>query len=145
MTTCRYLEFPFSAFLDHLFEIAQAQAEGVLEDRSQAKMVGTSGSTTRYLVLKAELDLFTESLEESLGPLRVKLSHRLNTTARREPRRRTHSNATSETARFALPFHSVLSPLQLTRFSALRASACVYQMPIQSMASMASRDPRAPS
>ncbi|KAJ3518491.1 hypothetical protein NMY22_g13648 [Coprinellus aureogranulatus] len=89
-------DFPYGAFLEHLLEIAQVQAEGVLESQSQAKLFGTSGSSTAYLVLEEEINTFTEALEESLAPLRVKLSHRLSTTARRSHRRRSHSTAGSE-------------------------------------------------
>ncbi|RXW14883.1 hypothetical protein EST38_g10970 [Candolleomyces aberdarensis] len=77
-------DFPSRAFLDHIVEIAQAQAESTLgEDRT-------------YLVLTADLEGSVAALEESLSPLRVKLSHRLNNTARRSPRRRSRSVATSQ-------------------------------------------------
>ncbi|KAJ2912862.1 hypothetical protein MD484_g7546, partial [Candolleomyces efflorescens] len=77
-------DFPSRAFLDHIVEIAQAQAESTL------------GKGKMHLVLKADLESSVKALEESLSPLRVKLSHRLNNTARRTPRRRSRSVATSQ-------------------------------------------------
>ena len=70
-------DFPARAFLDHVIEISQVRAGEVL------------GEDTPHLVLAEDLERATEEVEESLAPLRVKLSHRLNNTVR--PKRRSHS------------------------------------------------------
>ncbi|KAF6752642.1 nuclear pore-associated protein [Ephemerocybe angulata] len=85
-------DFPARAFLDHLLEIAQVDAEQALGGGKLAN--GTSNK--KHLVLKAELAESTESLEEALSPLRVRLSHRLSKTVRRNPKRRSYSTAASD-------------------------------------------------
>lgn len=139
-------DFPSRTFLDHIVEIAQAQVESNL------------GKDKKHLVLIADLEGSVAELEESLNPLRVKLSHRLNKTARRSPRRRSRSAATSETRcvylipSLLLPCfmgigsHSFIYQSLLTPafpFSTVQnRNACAFRLPLST--AMQSRRSRAP-
>lgn len=81
-------DFPVRAFIDHLLEIAQAKAEDILNGPTSHHEDGKT-----HLVLKSEFSRSMQTFDDLLAPLRVQLSHRLNKTSHRSPKRRKYSMA----------------------------------------------------
>ncbi|TFK19237.1 hypothetical protein FA15DRAFT_689578 [Coprinopsis marcescibilis] len=81
-------DFPGQIFLDHLLHLSQMELEQAESPSSQRQ----------HLILTEDLSSAHFEFEESLQPLRIELSRRLNATTRRTPKRRGLSTCSSVTS-----------------------------------------------